>query len=195
MTLDKKFINNLEEYYKSRTPNRVTEAHDYVYASVAVIFNIEEKILFIKRPENPNDPYSGHVAFPGGKKKKDDENLLFTAIREANEEVGIDLKNDARIIGELDQLKPLNPDGPRYIVTPFLAVLEKENEIIVNDEVEEYLWIPLAHFLNEDNMRVRLKERSGRIIEDYVYEYEKYIIWGMTGRIINSFVNDIRFEL
>ena len=195
MTLDKKLFNNLEKYYKSRTPNRVTEADDYVYASVAVILNNQLEILFIKRPENPNDPYSGHVAFPGGKNKKDDENLLFTAIREVNEEVGIDLNKDARIIGELDQLKPLNPDGPRYIVTPFLAVLEKENDLIVNDEVEDYLWIPLAHFLNEANMRVRLKERSGQIIEDYVYEYEKYIIWGMTGRIINSFINDIRIKL
>ena len=195
MTLDKKLFNNLEEYYKSRTPNRVTEADKYVYASVAVILNNEQKVLFIKRPENPKDPYSGHVAFPGGKNKKDDENLLYTATREVNEEVGIDLNNNARIIGELDQLKPLNPDGPNYVVTPFLAVLEKNNDLVLNDEVEDYIWIPLTHFLDDANMRVRLKERPGQIIEDYVYEYEKYIIWGMTGRIINSFVNDIRFRL
>ncbi|MGI9534147.1 MAG: NUDIX hydrolase, partial [Thermodesulfobacteriota bacterium] len=120
-----------------------------------------------------------------------DENLLFTAIREVNEEVGIDLKKDAKIIGELDQLKPLNPEGPKYIVTPFLAVLEKEYDIVVNDEVEDFIWIPITHFLDNANMRVRLKERSGKTIEDFVYNYEKYIIWGMTGRIINSFANEI----
>jgi len=189
--LNKQLFKNLEKYYKSRLPNRVTEAEDYVYASVAVILNKEEKILFIKRPENTNDPYSGHVAFPGGKNKEEDENLLFTAIREVNEEVGIDLNNDARIIGELDQLKPLNPDGPRYIVTPFLAVLENEKELIINEEVEDCIWIPLSHLLDNSNMRVRLKQRSGKTIEDYVYEYEKYIIWGMTGRIVNTFINDI----
>ena len=195
MTLDNKLFNNLEEYYKYRTPNRVTETDDYVYASVAVILNNEQKILFIKRPENPNDPYSGHIAFPGGKIKKDDENLRFTAIREVNEEVGIDLNKDAKIIGELDQLKPLNPEGPKYIVTPFLAVLERENKLIINEEVEDYIWIPLPHFLDKSNMRVRIKERSGKTIEDFVYMYKNYIIWGMTGRIINSFVNDIRFKL
>lgn len=195
MTLYKNLFYDLEEYYKYRIPNRVTEADDYVYASVAVILNNELKILFIKRPENPNDPYSGHVAFPGGKNKKEDEDLLSTAVREVNEEVGIDLEKDARIVGELDQLKPLNPEGPKYVVTPFLAFLEKENEIIINDEVEDYIWIPLPHFLDNSNMRVRLKERSGNTIEDFVYKYKKYIIWGMTGRIINSFVNDIRFRL
>ena len=189
--MNKNLINNLEEYYKSRIPNRITEAEDYVYASVAVILNNGHEILFIKRPENPKDPYSGHVAFPGGKNKKEDENLLFTAIREVNEEVGINLEEDARIIGELDQLKPINPEGPRYIVTPFVALLEKENEIVINDEVENFIWIPLNHLLDSENMRVRIKERSGRTIEDFVYKYDKYIIWGMTGRIINSFVNDI----
>ncbi|MGI9533907.1 MAG: NUDIX hydrolase [Thermodesulfobacteriota bacterium] len=189
--MNKNLVNKLEEYYKSRIPNRITEAEHYVYASVAVIMNNGHEILFIKRPENPKDPYSGHVAFPGGKNKTEDESLLFTAIREVKEEVGINLEKDARIIGELDQLKPLNPEGPKYIVTPFFAVLEKENKIVINDEVENFIWIPLKHLLDNDNMRVRLKERSGQTIEDFVYKYENYIIWGMTGRIINSFVNDI----
>ena len=187
----KQLFYNLEKYYKSRIPRRLTETDDYVYASVAVILNNELEILFIKRPENPNDPYSGHVAFPGGKNTKDDKDLRFTVIREVNEEVGIDLERDAKIIGELDHLKPLNPEGPRYIVAPFLAVLEKEYDIVINDEVEDYIWIPLAHLLDNSNMRVRLKKGSGKTIEDFVYKYENYIIWGMTGRIINSFVNEI----
>ena len=193
--MNNKLFINLEEYFKYRTPYRVTEAAGYVYASVAVIINDDQEILFIKRPESPNDPYSGHIAFPGGKNKKEDESLLYTAIREVNEEVGIDLNRDARIIGELDQLKPLNPEGPNYIVTPFLAILETQIVPVINEEVEDYIWIPLPHFLDNSNMRIRIKERAGQTVEDFVYEYENFIIWGMTGRIITSLINEIRSGL
>ena len=144
----KNLIDNIEEYYKSRIPNKVTDADNYVYASVAVIFNNDYEILFIKRPDNPEDPYSGHVAFPGGKFKNEDKELLYTALREVDEEVGIDLKKNGKIVAELDQLRPLNPQGPKFIVAPYLAMLIKDTDIVLNEEVEKYFWIPLDHFLD-----------------------------------------------
>ena len=187
--MTKEIFLKLEEHFKSAVPNKIMDDYGFVRAGVSLILNDKIDILFIKRPENPGDSYSGHIALPGGKKTESDRDLLSTALRETQEEVGIDLELNGKIIGTLDDLKPLNPMGPRYIVTPFVALLLGNVQIRMNEEVEEMMWIPLEHFKDEKNLRIRLKERAGQVIEDYVYEYEKFIIWGMTGRIINNFIN------
>ena len=188
--MTKEIFLKLEEHFKSVNPNKIIDDSGFVRACVSLILNDKMNILFIKRPENPGDSYSGHVAFPGGKKTKSDRDLLTTALRETLEEVGIDLELNGKIIGTLDDLRPLNPMGPSYIVTPFVALLSGNVTLTMNEEVEELLWIPLEHLMDQKNLRIRIKERSGQTIEDYVYEYEKYIIWGMTGRIINNFINE-----
>ncbi len=188
--MNKDLLYDLERYYRSKVPKREIGKRDYVHASVAVILNRDLDILFIKRTERSDDPYSGHVAFPGGK-KKEEEDIKFTAVREVNEEVGIDLERDARVIGEMDSIHPLNPQGPRYIVTPFVAVLERAKDPVISEEVDRCIWIPLFHFFNADNMRLRIKERNGVRTEDFVYRYGEFIIWGMTGKIVNLFVNNV----
>ena len=70
--------------------------------------------------------------------------------------------------------------------------MNKEITININkDEVERYMWISFAHLSDINNLRIRHKERDGEIIEDYVYRYQKYLIWGMTGRIVNSFLKEV----
>ncbi len=190
-TLNKNLLYNLEKYYKYRKPGKVTEDNNYIHASVAVILNSELEILFIKRPEVSGDPYSGHVAFPGGKSNKEDIDPRFTAVREVSEEVGIDLEKEARIVSDMDQVKSLNPQGTGYIVTPFFAIMEEAKDLVVSSEVERCIWVSLFHLLDSCNMRVRVKERPGRNVKDFVYEYDNYIIWGMTGKIVNSFIEDV----
>lgn len=117
---------------------------------------------------------------------------LDTAVRETAEEIGVNLNEDSTYLGRLDDLKPLNPNGPKFIVSPFVFILNKEITININkDEVERYMWISFAHLSDINNLRIRHKERDGEIIEDYVYRYQKYLIWGMTGRIVNSFIKEV----
>lgn len=189
--LNKKLLYDLERYYKSKIPKRKFEGSGHIDASVVVILNRDLEMLFIKRTERSDDPYSGHMAFPGGKKKEADESIRFTAVREVNEEVGIDLERDAKVIGEMDPIKPLSPQGPRYVVTPFVAILENPKDLVISEEVDRCMWIPLFHFLNADNMRLRVKEINGTRVEDFVYGYGDHIIWGMTGKIVNSFINNV----
>lgn len=185
----------LEKHFKSRDSIRIEADYDYVRASVAVILHIvdtETSILLIKRTENPSDSYSGHVAFPGGKINSEDKSPVDTAVRETFEEVGIDLNYYGTYLGRLDDIKPLNPDGPKFIVTPFVFILNEAIKPTINDiEVEDSMWVSLGHLSDQKNSRVRIKQRGDRVIEDYVYSYEKYIIWGMTGKIINSFIKEV----
>lgn len=164
---------------------------DYVHAAVMMILKYAGEgfsMLFIKRPDNDGDPFSGHMAFPGGKMTEGDDTKLDAAIRETVEEVGIDVRSSGRVLGALDDVNPNNPRASRYAVTPYIAILDEEVEMeLCPDEVEAAVWIPVSHLLDDKNFTVRIRERAGREVEDYVYSYGKYIIWGMTGRILRQF--------
>jgi 8-oxo-dGTP pyrophosphatase MutT (NUDIX family) len=181
----------LEKLLAARDPHKLTIDGDFVHAAVMMILKEEQKgssLLFIKRPDSDSDPFSGHVAFPGGKMKGEDSDKLETAVRETREEIGVDITHSGRVIGELDDVNPNNPRANTYIVTPYLSVLEEEVTFTpCAREVEEVLWVPVNHLLDEKNFKLRLTQRDGKLREDYAYIYEQYIIWGMTGRILRQF--------
>jgi len=101
-------------------------------AAVAIILRKDLEgfeILLIKRRINPNDPWSGDVALPGGRKEEQDEDVLNTVIREVKEEVGIDLSKQKFLV-ELPYFKPSNPRLPKIKIKPFVYVLkEKKNKM------------------------------------------------------------------
>src|SRR3990167_5155785 len=186
-------IDELERLLRSRTPMKITHEGDFVHAAVMMILSegLEGlSMLFIKRPESDIDAFSGHMAFPGGKMMEGDESKLATAVRETLEEIGVDLYKSGRVIGELDDINPNNPRAINYIVTPYISIIKEEVSIVPNlYEVEAAVWIPVKHLKDERNIAVRWRERNGILVEDYVYSFEKYIIWGMTGRILHRFLS------
>ena len=190
--MSQEMIKKLERLLASRDPLKLTIEGDFVHASVMMILRDEPRgssMLFIKRPDSRGDPFSGHVAFPGGKMKREDSGKLETAVRETREEIGVDILKSARVIGELDDVNPNNPLASTYIVTPYISLLEEDVAITPSArEVEEVLWVPLAHLVDEKNFKLRLRERDGELREDYAYSYGQYIIWGMTGRILRQFI-------
>ena len=86
----------------------------------------------------------------------------------------------------------INNNNPK--VTFLINSSDAKNKItfnINNDEVEQYMWVSHDHLSDINNMRIRYKERSGETIEDFVYSYQEFLIWGMTGRIVNSFIKEV----
>ncbi len=147
-------------------------------------------MLFIKRPDNERDPFSGHMAFPGGRMESVDSGKDQTAVRETIEEVGIDIGKSGRILGSLDDVIPNNPRARNYIVTPYLSLLNEEVSMTLDPrEVEKALWIPMPDLLDKRNTESHMRDRGGRLITDYVYNYDGHIIWGMTGRILHHFLS------
>ena len=184
-------IEELEKIIKERKSVKISRDGDFISASVMVILmeeGYEYFILFIKRREYVNDLFSGHMAFPGGKMQKADRSKLETAIRETLEETGIDLKKNGRILGELDDVSPVNPKANQYIVTPYLALVGEDALVKPNEEVAEFVWIPLSVFQDEETLEIKVIEKYGMKLEDFTFRYQNYVIWGMTARILRQFL-------
>jgi 8-oxo-dGTP pyrophosphatase MutT (NUDIX family) len=118
-------------------------------SAVLILLNLNETdiyIPFIKRIRD-GSMHSGQIAFPGGKFEKFDGNLKETALREAQEEIGI----DAQSIVVLAELTPLYIPVSNFLVQPIVAFTEKsQNYVIAEDEVEELYTIPLNELINAD---------------------------------------------
>ncbi|MGH7800427.1 MAG: NUDIX hydrolase [Thermodesulfobacteriota bacterium] len=185
-------IEELERIINRRKGVRIKRDYSYIAAAVVAILRKEQNrysMLFIKRPESQGDPFSGHMAFPGGKMKVEDKSKLETAIRETIEETGIDLNRIGRILGELDDVSPINPRANHYVVTPYIAYLTEDSEIKPNDEVASAIWIPVFHFMNENAFERRVVEKHGKELEEFIYHYQNHVIWGMTARILHQFLS------
>jgi len=152
-------------------------------AAVAILLkpvNQDVKMLFVKRAENPKDPWSGQIALPGGKRNPKDRNLKETVLRETLEETGINLLDRCRFLGVTAAVRSrLNPE---IKVLPFVFLLEHEPKIQLNmDELERYYWIPIGDLIrNERAARFRFGTRPAFIIGDIK-------IWGLTFRILKGF--------
>ncbi len=190
--IKKRFLKKRQNCFSKAKPE-LSEIKDYIPAAVMLILNMarpEPSLLFIKRPQRKEDVFSGHVAFPGGKKVESDKDLRETALRETFEEVGIDIRKCGSIVGMLGPVVPRNTSSDKIIVvTPFISLVERDVTPKINThEVQEYSWIPVSHLADERNMRVRRRYRDGKYVEDFVYNYGTYLIWGMTGRIVRDFL-------
>ena len=159
----------------------------YLWAAVAVVINpCLNAILIGKRTINPEDPWSGDAAFPGGRFKPGrDKDLVETAIREAREEVGLDLVNDAELLGILEPFSPSN--APNIKVVPVLFALRNCNaSLSINRaELSKAFWLRIDEIPKYVNSSVNIKglNRPAIIIENTV-------IWGMTYRILRKILKE-----
>jgi 8-oxo-dGTP pyrophosphatase MutT (NUDIX family) len=144
------------------------------------------ELLLIKRSEREDDPWSGHVALPGGRRDPTDATLQDTAIRETREETGIDLARDGIVLGMIDELRPRTPMLPPIIVTPFVAIVRPDVRIETSDEVASAFWVALAA-LEDPSLTVE-SEVSARGASWRVPSYllGGHIVWGMTERILRN---------
>jgi len=147
------------------------------------------EILFIKRAERAGDPWSGHLAFPGGRAEEWDATLLEIAVREATEEVGIDVRQGGRVLGSLPSLHPMSVRIPPIKVTPFVA-LAPPGAIPrpQPEEVEEAFWMPLAALRRSGRSETVRWEAKDGAREFPAFPSPKGLIWGITERILSQFL-------
>ena len=187
-------LRSLFEHHTPRTAQRYDGARE---AAVALMVRAHEELelLLIKRAEHETDPWSGHVALPGGRRDAEDEDLLHTALREAAEEVGITIDRGAQLIGALDELSPRNPQLPPLIIAPFVFAVRKESTPIINPhEVEAAIWVPLSALRDESAVDEILITLEGGSRAFPSLRYGEYVIWGLTHRILMQFL-EITAEL
>jgi 8-oxo-dGTP pyrophosphatase MutT (NUDIX family) len=165
-------------------------------AAVAVVIAPGEddaQILLIKRAEHPLDPWSGHMAFPGGRHDATDVDLARTAIRETAEEVGIDLDRDGELVVRLDDLQAVaqgrNLD---MVISPFLFQVDRPLPTSIDlSEVADALWIPMQTF-SDERFHGRIEfTRDGHRMDYPAFVYREHKVWGLTYRMIRGFLDVI----
>ena len=141
--------------------------------------------LFIRRAERADDPWSGHIALPGGRHEPGDADLFATAVRETKEEIGVSLLADT-LLGELDDLAPSTPHLPPLMIRPYVFGLKPRPRTRLNDEVAEVMWLPLADLpACEGKTSVTIR---GVPVEVPCFNRNGIVIWGLTYRILSGFL-------
>lgn len=125
--------------------------------------------------------HKGQVCFPGGTQEPSDSSLVQTALREAEEEIGLEAK-DIEILGELDDMLTFVTD---YVISPFVAFIPYPHSLKTNGrEVKRIFSVPLSFLMDEANFK----------LDSYAYEYEGHTIWGATARILRQFIGLLKSE-
>ena len=180
----------LRERLASHQPSTDEDA-SLLWAAVAVILTPEpEGILLIRRAERAGDPWGGHMALPGGRREPTDQDLLTTAIREAEEEVGIQLDRK-HLAGTLDDVVPRTPVLPPVAVRPFVFLAPARPVLTLNAEVAAANWVTIDHLIHPGTHHPVRLEVAGDTRLVQAYELGNAIVWGMTERIIRSLLQQL----
>lgn len=162
-------------------------------SAVAMILQVRQgelHILMIKRAEREGDPWSGHMAFPGGRMDKADAHGFAVAVRETEEEVGLTLGAGDQCIGRLSDIVTRPKRGPfGMAVTPFVFRLEREVVFTPNEEVAEVVWVPLEFLLDSDNRERMHWKYKGVAMPLPCYMYEGRRIWGLSLMMLDEMMD------
>ena len=181
----------LRERLALRESGSPDEDPTLLWAAVAIILTPQpDSILLIRRADRSGDPWSGHMALPGGRRGPGDLDLAGTAMRETAEEVGIELRRED-LAGSLSDVIPRTPVLPPVAVRPFVFLLPERPAMRLNAEVAQASWVPVDDLLRPDTHHPVQLEVAGQSRQVQAYQLENAIIWGMTERILTSFLAEL----
>ncbi len=140
------------------------------------------EVLLGRRVRRSEDPWSGQISLPGGHRHAEDGSLLDTAFRETREEVNLELRGRAEILGHLAPRSPGNV--PSMLVVPFVAYATGPLEPRAGPEMAETFWVSLAD-LPATRARTVVPTRIGELTVP-AFLHEGRVIWGLTYRILEE---------
>jgi 8-oxo-dGTP pyrophosphatase MutT (NUDIX family) len=172
-------------------PTLVAREPDHAEASVALILagaGSDLSLAAILRAEHPLDPWSGHMALPGGRASEEDSGPRAAAERETLEEVGIAL-DESHWLGPLSHvLVHREGSAQQMVLSPFVYYLGEElAPFAISDEVAEAYWIPLSHLWDPRNASRFVWERNGTRLLYPAIRFRDSAIWGLTFRVLTLF--------
>lgn len=161
--------------------------------------DVGPEVMLIRRSERPSDPWSGHMAFPGGRHEEQDPDLLATAVRETREEIGLDLDEHGELVGRLDDQVPGSSRGLEtgLVVRPFVWLVREVPALVPSGvEVDEIHWAPLVPMMRGEReahfeyvwMGQPLTFPGFRVGEG---EHTR-VVWGLTHRMLTTLFARLR---
>jgi 8-oxo-dGTP pyrophosphatase MutT (NUDIX family) len=185
-------LSAVERALRAHRPVRVSLEGEPSRAAVAILLDPRPDdlhLLFIHRAEHEKDPWSGHMGFPGGRKDPDDPDVLNTVLREVHEEIGIDLRRQARLIAPIDELQGVARGRHLpLVISPFVFALAERVDPRPNHEVQSVLWVPLGFLAEPNNESIVEYFIEGQPMRLPAFIYQDRTIWGLTFRMIRSFL-------
>lgn len=186
-------IDSLALALQTRVRLEEAEEDGLRWAAVALVLRGETvddaSLLFIRRAERVGDPWSGHVAFPGGRRDATDATLEETARRETLEELSLDLATDARLVGVLDDLRPRSAALPSIAVRPYVYAVARDVALVPNVEVHSAFWVPVSELRDPARAAEHVFERAGARLSFPAYRWGEDVVWGMTERIVTQLLS------
>lgn len=163
-------------------PSKIQDDLRCAAVLVPLIFDKDSQqwhVLFTVRAEHLKH-HPGQISFPGGSFEIEDKDLSYTALRETNEEIGIDPAH-VQLLGLLPQQKTTS----QYYIRPFVGLVAPEHQITIDaNEVAEVFTAPLSLLTDSSNQQKVIEEINGTEYSFYVIRYKNYNIWGATARIL-----------
>ncbi|HJQ21960.1 MAG TPA: CoA pyrophosphatase [Gemmatimonadaceae bacterium] len=191
--LDHADMARLADALRARSGVAIESAPPTRLAAIALVFRLgelgEPELLMIKRAEHEQDPWSGHVACPGGRMEPGDRDLEQTAIRETWEETGIDVGRVGRVLGTLDDISPRTPVLPPIVIRPFVAAVASDVEIVASPEVAAAFWVPLTALRERAAWGSGIVQVRGVDREVSTFTHQAYLVWGLTERVLRQLLD------
>lgn len=185
-------IERLVAHLRAHPPTAATEPERLLAAVALCVVPDPEAILIIQRAAHPDDPWSGHMGLPGGRREPADTDLVDTAVRETDEELGVALTR-SMLVSPLDDVYPRTRVQSPFLVRPFLFSVPNRQALTLSEEVAAAEWLPLARLLDPATYQTVTLTVGGveREVPGYVLDSER-VIWGMTERVLTPVVEVLR---
>ena len=144
------------------------------------------QVLLIERARHPDDPWSGHMAFPGGRVDPGDADGRAAAERETLEEVGVRL-TDCELLGRLDDKRGSPATRPQLVISAFVYHAPEAFALRPNHEVEQAFWFPLHGLLDRARHVLYTPREELEFPGILVGEPDRHVVWGLTYSFLESF--------
>lgn len=189
-------IDTIRGHLREHRPTTV-EGAGCSRAAVAIVLrdgDAGSEFIVIRRSHRHDDPWSGHMALPGGRQAPSDRDLFMTAARETQEEVGVDLQHHGELLGHLDELRAVGRGRPMdLVITPFVCALTAPVTLKPDHrEVQSAFWVPVSFLLRRDAQGRHVSSINGSPTEHPAFVYQGHEIWGLTYRILGALLEVLR---
>lgn len=182
-------LDELRRAVRAHEPVRLPELGRPAAVLVPVLEREGRLHLLLTKRTDALSIHAGQVSFPGGKTDPDDASAAATALREAQEEVGLDPRL-VELVGELDDCPTFVSN---YVITPVVGVIPDGYPYVPSaDEIAVLLEPAVDDFLRPGALRIERFERDGLTYDLHHYDVAGHTVWGATGRILNGFFELLR---
>ena len=179
------FINSTKRILENR---ETATAENHGMSPAAVLLALYEvdgdlRVVLQKRSQLV-EHHKGEISFPGGMVDREDKSRLHTALREADEEMGIS-PDDVSVLGRLDD----TPTISDFMISTFVGAIPSPYTFTPSEaEVAEVLLVPVSHLRKPTSFRDDVRLEDGEFHRMPIYVYDGHVIFGATARILEQFL-------